>query len=107
MVFTHWLRLVLMRIIDKEFYSNLIMLKMYDYYLILDMDFLGKFNAFIEYRRRKVVFDPEGDAQFEFIGYTKKKTKLFMSTKKAQKMLVNGCTSFLAMKEGDILKLKM
>ena len=68
-----------MRIVDRELYSNSIMLVMFDYDLILGMDFLGKYYVSIECRRCKVVFDPEGDDRFEFIGDAKKKTKLFLS----------------------------
>ncbi|GMN34625.1 hypothetical protein TIFTF001_044926 [Ficus carica] len=42
MMSTHWLRAVPMRIVDRELYSNLIVLEMFDYDLILGMDFLGK-----------------------------------------------------------------
>ncbi|GMN29116.1 hypothetical protein TIFTF001_044318 [Ficus carica] len=71
MMSTHWLRAVPVRIVDRELYSNLIVLEMFDYDLILGMDFLGKYNASIECRRRKVVFNPEGDDWFEFIGDAK------------------------------------
>ena len=74
------------------------------------MDFLEKYNASIECRRRKVVFDLEGDDRFEFIGDAKKKTKLFLSAMKARKMLAKGCKGFLASimdkKKEDKLKLE-
>ena len=95
-VSTHWLRAVSMRIVDRELFSDLIVLEMYDYDLILGMDFLGKYNASIECRKRKVIFDPEGETRFEFVGDPRKKTKLFLSAMKAQKMLANGCIGFLA-----------
>lgn len=90
MMSTHWLRTVLMRIIDRELYSNLIVLKIYDYDLILSINFMGKYNTCIVCRRRNVVFDPEGDGQFELIGDAKTKINLFLSIVKAQKMLANG-----------------
>ena len=93
---THWLRAVPMRIFDRELYSNLIVLEMYDYDIILGMDFLGKYDVSIECQRRKVVIDLEGDARFEFIGHTNKKTKLSFLVLKAYKLLANGCISFLA-----------
>ena len=58
---THWLQVVPMRIVNKELYSNLIVLEMFDYDLILGMDFLGKYNTSIECRRCKVVLNPERD----------------------------------------------
>ncbi|GMN61959.1 hypothetical protein TIFTF001_031056 [Ficus carica] len=36
MMSTHWLRAVPMRIVDRELYSNLIVLEMFDYDLILE-----------------------------------------------------------------------
>lgn len=56
---------------DRELYSDLIVLEIYDYDLILGMDFLGKYNASIECKRRKVVFIAKGEARFEFVGEPK------------------------------------
>ncbi|WP_262708580.1 hypothetical protein, partial [Arcticibacter tournemirensis] len=84
------------KISERELYSDLIMLDMPDYDVILGMDFLSKYDASIECRKRRVVFQPEAEVKFEFIGEPKKRTKKFLSAIKAQKMLVKGCTGYLA-----------
>ncbi|XP_042415150.1 uncharacterized protein LOC122004307 [Zingiber officinale] len=60
------------------------------------MDFLSKYDASIECRKRKVIFQPEAEPTFEFMGEPRKETKEFLSALKAQKMLDRGCTGFLA-----------
>ena len=83
-----------MRIVDRELYSNLIVLETFDYDLILGMDFFGKYNTSIECQRHKDMFNPEQDDGFEFIGDAKKKTTLFLSVMKTRKMLANSCNGF-------------
>ncbi|XP_042467063.1 uncharacterized protein LOC122050201 [Zingiber officinale] len=93
---THILRAAPVRIADRELYCNLIVLDMWDYDIILGMDFLSKYGASIECGRRRVVFRPEAEPTFEFIGENKKEVKKFLSALKAQKMLDSGYTGFLA-----------
>ena len=52
----HMLQAVLIRIANRELYCNLIVLDMQDYDIILGMDFLSKYGASIECRKRKVIF---------------------------------------------------
>lgn len=52
MVSTRWLSAIPMRIIDRELYSDLIVLDMHDYDVILGIDFLNKYNATIECRKQ-------------------------------------------------------
>ena len=47
------------------------------------MDFLGKYNASIECLKCRVVFEPEGEERFEYLGESKKNTKKFLSAMKA------------------------
>ncbi|XP_074590053.1 uncharacterized protein LOC141845970 [Curcuma longa] len=54
-------------------------LDMHDYDVIMGMDFLSKYGASIECRKRKVVFQPEAESRFEFVGEPKEKTKKFLS----------------------------
>ena len=49
MISTHWLCTVPMYIAQRELFSNLIVLEMIDYDVIMGMDFLDKYRASIEY----------------------------------------------------------
>ena len=77
-------------------YVKLIILDKYDYDIILGMDFLTKYNATIECRKRRVTFRPGNDDEFSFDGGPRKKGKAIISSMKAQKMLTSGCQGFLA-----------
>ncbi len=53
---------------DQELYVDLIILNLYDYDVILGMDFLSKYNATIECRYRRVVFKSSDDDEFSYMG---------------------------------------
>ncbi|KAL5583320.1 hypothetical protein UlMin_015762 [Ulmus minor] len=96
LVSTHWLRAIPVRVADRELYVDLIILDMYDYDIILGMDFLAKYNATIECRKRRVTFRPGNEDEFSFDGEPRKKGKAIISSMKARKMLLSGCQGFLA-----------
>ena len=77
-------------------YVNLIVIDLYDYNVILGMDFLGKYNAVIDSQRRTVTFKPIGGEEFIFRGSTTKQLKMFISALKVRKLLAEGCIVFLA-----------
>ena len=58
---SYWLRHVLVEIAGRELSADLVVLNLVDYDVILGMDFLGKYNATIDCRKKKVVFQPEGE----------------------------------------------
>ena len=66
-------------------YVDLIIIDLYDYDVILGMDFLGKYNAVIDCQRRVVAFKPIGGEEFIFRGSTPKQPKMFISALKARK----------------------
>ncbi|KAL5571097.1 hypothetical protein UlMin_020694 [Ulmus minor] len=53
---------------NRELYVDLIILNMYDYDVILGMDFLSKYNATIECRHRRVNFRPNENDEFSYTG---------------------------------------
>lgn len=59
MASTHWLRAVPINILERELYSDLVVLDIHDYDIILGMDFLSKYGVSIECHKQKVVFEPE------------------------------------------------
>ncbi|KAL5561449.1 hypothetical protein UlMin_031196 [Ulmus minor] len=73
LILTHWLRAIPIRVSERELYVDLIILKMYDYDIILGMDFLTKYNATIECQHRRVTFRPSNNDVFSFVGEDQRK----------------------------------
>ena len=83
MISTHWLRAIPVRVYERELYVNLIILDMYDYDVLLGMDFLTKYNATIECRHRRVTFKPSDNDEFNFVGEDQRKQKMIISSMRA------------------------
>ena len=64
----YWVRQVPIIICDRELHVDLIIIDLKDFDVILGMDFLGKYNAVINYCQRKVTFTLDGDKKFTYIG---------------------------------------
>ena len=56
------------KVVRREFPFDLIVLEIVDYDVILDIDWLSKYNATIFCRRKKVVFQPCEGEIFEYKG---------------------------------------
>ncbi|KAL5567714.1 hypothetical protein UlMin_024289 [Ulmus minor] len=69
---------------------------MHDFDVILGIDWLSKYNATIDCRKRRVIFEPMGEEKFKFVGKPKKSRTPIISALKAKKMLSNGCVGYLA-----------
>ncbi|XP_062091879.1 uncharacterized protein LOC133797823, partial [Humulus lupulus] len=93
---THWLRGVPICIDGRELYADLIMLEMADYEVILGMDWLSKYNATIDCRRKTVIFKPSEEDEFMFTGATSKSCIPLISAMKARRLLESGCVGYLA-----------
>ena len=87
MVSTHRCRALIVHIMDGELYIDAVILEMTDYDLIIGMDFLSKYNASIECRRRQVIFNQNDDKHFVFIGEMRKKNKMFLSALDAKRLM--------------------
>ena len=85
-----------MSIFSRELHINLKSLDMKDYDVILGMDFLAKYGASIDCPRRRVVFKPDGEETFEFLGEPKKKDKGLLLALEARKFIHGGCEAYLA-----------
>ncbi|KAL5540549.1 hypothetical protein UlMin_043252 [Ulmus minor] len=92
----YWARHVPIVFSGRELHADLVLIKMYDYDVILGMDFLGKYNALIECRRRRVIFHPYEEQKFEFVGESRKQPKVVISSMRAKKLLASGCMGYLA-----------
>ena len=62
---------------------NLIILDMYDYDVILGMDFLSKYNATIECQYRRVVFRLNENDEFSYTGEGRQSQKMIISSMRA------------------------
>ena len=64
------LRSCLISIDGRELYVDLVVLDMSDYEVILGMDWLSKYHATIDCKKKIVMFRPPGQEEFLFIGNT-------------------------------------
>ena len=53
-----WFRVIPIVIFGRELYVDLIIMEMYDYDLILGMDWLTRYNAVIDYQKKKSNLPP-------------------------------------------------
>ena len=62
----------------RELFTGMISLDMKDYDVILGMDFLAKHGAPINFRRWRVVFQPNHEEEFELFSEPNKKDKVLL-----------------------------
>ena len=86
-----WMQNVPVIVCGREPYVDLIAIKLQDYDVILGMDFLSKYNAKIDCRKRCVMFSFRGEEEFNFYGQSRNSSTRLVSAMKACKMLANGC----------------
>ena len=76
--------------------ANLIPLKMYDFNIILGMDWLFTQCASVDYFTKKVIFLKAGHSELEFEGDSKVLPMYVISNLKAKRLLHKGCEAYLA-----------
>ncbi|KAL5579150.1 hypothetical protein UlMin_011592 [Ulmus minor] len=96
MLSSYWLRAVPVVISERELCTDLVMLDMTDYDVILGMNFLSKYGAMIDCKAKAVGFNPPGEEKFTFFGDKRVSQKMFISAMQARKWIADGCTGFLA-----------
>ena len=87
----HWLKAVPIYIDGRELFADLVILEMQDYDVILGMDWLSKYNATIDCKKKMVVFQPSEEDQFMFVSTPSKTRMPMISIMKAEKLLKKGC----------------
>lgn len=78
----------------RELIVNLIIFEMLDFDMILGMDFLNKYGAKIDCKKKKIKFNLESGDKFSF--GEGRLLSLMVSSVKARKMLNKGCVGYLA-----------
>ncbi|KAL5545301.1 hypothetical protein UlMin_009085 [Ulmus minor] len=96
MLSNYWLRSIPIVIAGRELSVDLVILDMFDYDVIVGMDFLSKYGAKINCKSRSVNFKPADEDQFKFNSQGSRNQKMMISVMKASKLLTNGCVGFLA-----------
>ena len=91
-----WFKDVSVKIGNKKLLTNLVVIEMDDYDVILGMDWLSSHQALIDYRGKKVEFRPPKGTDFEFKGTSRSRLVPTISALRAQIMLAVGCTEYLA-----------
>ncbi|XP_062114122.1 uncharacterized protein LOC133825154 [Humulus lupulus] len=91
-----WVKVVLVWVEGRELTVDLLVLYLHEYNVILGMDWLTKYGAVVNFKRRKVTFNPPGQEPFVFQGTACEKIFAIISTLRARKLLDDGCISYLA-----------
>ncbi|XP_017227640.2 uncharacterized protein LOC108203314 [Daucus carota subsp. sativus] len=92
--YNQWLRAVPVCIDNHELYVDLVVLEMYDYEVILGMDWLSKYNATIDCKNKKVMFKPSEEDQFEFVADFPNNMISTVSAMQEKTMLQDGCVGY-------------
>uniref|UniRef100_A0A803QSH8 Retrotransposon gag domain-containing protein n=1 Tax=Cannabis sativa TaxID=3483 RepID=A0A803QSH8_CANSA len=93
---SRWVRSLPVFVEGRELLVDLIELNLEDFDVILGMDWLAKYNATIDCKRKMVTFEPDGEDSFVFVGKVQGSQILLISTLEARDMLWDGCIGFLA-----------
>ena len=75
--------------------ANLIPLEMYDFDVILGMNWLSTHQASVDYFIKKVVFQKLGFPKLEFMGDRRILTTCVILTLEAKRLLHKGCVAYL------------
>ena len=76
--------------------ADLVILDIHDFDVILGMDRLCKYHANIDCHKKIVLFQPQSEPNFNFIGIQPNLKIFIISAMKARRMLNKGCTGYLA-----------
>ena len=86
-----WIRSMPIRIDGRELGADLIEMILVDFDIILGMDFLSKYSASIDCKRKMVIFQPEGEEPFIFVGSVQGSRIPIILVLTAKEWLQEGC----------------
>ena len=84
-----------MEIAGRCLLTDLRVLKMVDYDVIFDMDWLRRYRAHVQCFEHRVVFRSEGEPKFHFKGSLSLRHQPFLSLLEARRLVTSGCDAFL------------
>ncbi|XP_077219740.1 uncharacterized protein LOC143853930 [Tasmannia lanceolata] len=84
------------RILEREFFADLIILSFRDFDVIFGMDWLSDYFAYVDCRAKRVCFRIPGEYEFCFCGSDKRSSVRLVSASQIQKLVRGGCSSYLA-----------
>ena len=92
----------------KEMTVDLVLLGLQDFDVILGMDWLASYHAFVDCFGKRVTFSIPGQPEFSFEGKHVDRPLRMISTLRASSLFRKGCQGFLAyvVNEGNDLKLE-
>ena len=90
------LKSCVIQIEDREMLADLILMDMYEYDVILGMDWLAAYHASVDCFRKEVVFRPLGEPEFQFKGSRIHVLPRVISALRAKRLLRKGCQGYLA-----------
>ena len=93
---TFWFKDVPIRIGEFSLFANLIEIEMYNFDVILGMDWLTAHYAIIDCRKKHVCFSPPNVFSFEFQGTPRGWSILTIFALQAKKLIDSGCRGYLA-----------
>ncbi|XP_060964845.1 uncharacterized protein LOC133033845 [Cannabis sativa] len=91
-----WVRSLLVLVEGRELLVDLIELDLEDFDVILGMDWLTKYNATIDGKRKMVTFEPKGETPFVFMGKVQGSRIPMISALRTSELLQEGCMGYLA-----------
>ncbi|XP_052210336.1 uncharacterized protein LOC127813416 [Diospyros lotus] len=94
---------------DAQFQVDIILLEVYDFDIILGMDFLSKYDASIDCRRKVMTIKKPKGELVKFRGQGDPRNRKMNLTRKAEKLISqgsHGCIAYARLKEKEVPKLK-
>ena len=80
----------------QEFPANLVALDMRDFDVVLDMDWLSRHRATLDWYKKEVKFHRPGKLEVKFRGIRRELSSSMISAMAARRMLRKGCQDYLA-----------
>ena len=79
----------------EKLHADLIILDLFDFDVILGMDWLARYRAIIDCNEKRVLFSPLGGPYFTFEGSKVRPLPRLLTALQAQRCLRKGCQGFL------------
>ena len=95
-VVDHMYSTCLIEIGNRKFLADLIELPVLEFDVILEMDWLDKYDANINFHTKSLILKPRGEEEIIFQGDRSEVPTNLISAVKVKRLLVKGCQGYLA-----------